>query len=69
MHPPRDGALEAGPLSFDVKVAQCQGTNIGIDKFFDRGHLKIVMDKKQIWDFFQFWAKNSYKSPLGVSKT
>ena len=66
MHPPRVGALEAGPLSFDVNIAQCQGPNIGIDKFFDRGHLKIVMAKKQIWDFFQLWAKNRYKSPLGV---
>ena len=69
MHPPRDGALEAGPLSFDVNIAQCQGPNIGIDKFFDRGHLKIVMAKKQIWDFFQLWAKNRYKSHLLVSKT
>ena len=69
MHPPRDGALEVGPVSFDVNVAWYQTTNIGIDKFFDRGHLKIVMTKKQIWDFFQLWARNSYKSPLGVSKT
>ena len=69
MHPNRDGALEAGLLSFNVNIAQCQGPNIGIDKFFNRGHLKIVTAKKQIWDFFQLWAKNSYKSPLGVSKT
>ena len=69
MHPHRDEALEADPLSFDVNIAQCQGPNIGIHKFFYRGHQKIVMAKKQTWDFFQLWAKNSSKSPLGVSKT
>ena len=69
MHPCRIRTFEVGPLSFNVNVAWYQGTNIGIDKFFYRGHLKIVMAKKQIWDFFQLWARNSCKSPLGVSKT
>ena len=66
MHPPRDGALEVGPVSFNVNVAWYQGPNIGIYKFFDKDDLKIVMAKNQIWHFFQLWAKNSYKSPLGV---
>ena len=69
MHPPRDGALKVGPMSFNVNIAWYQVPNIGIYKFFDRGHRKIFMAKKHIWDFFQLWARNSYTSPLGVSKT
>ena len=69
MHSCRIHAFEVGPLSFDVKVAWHQGNNIGIEKFFYRGHLKIVMAKKQIWNIFLLWAKNNYKSLLGVSKT
>ena len=48
MHPPRDGALKIGPMSFNVNIAWYQVTNIGIYKFFDRGHQKIFMAKKQI---------------------
>ena len=48
MHPPRDGALKVGPMSFNVNVALYQVPNIGIYKFFDRGHQKIFMAKKQI---------------------
>ena len=68
MHPPRDGALEVGPMSFNVNIAWYQVPNIGIYKFFIGATGKYLWPKNIFGIFFSYGLEIAIHYPWEYQK-